>query len=142
MAPAPASGRDDEPDSVVELAPEFELDHAPDGPAPPSDPALDPDHELDSEPEPAADPAKRSTAVPLDEPEPELEHPPLAPPLNPADPPPVPERLSLNPYQHRKTRVRVKDPDPKLDPEPTHDDVPEPQPDAEPAFPAEPEPEP
>jgi hypothetical protein len=62
MAPAPASGRDDEPDSVVELAPEFELDHAPDGPAPPSDPALDPDHELDSEPEPAADPAKRSTA--------------------------------------------------------------------------------
>jgi hypothetical protein len=72
---------------VVELAPEFELDHAPelelepavvapdselepaaaDDPAPasaalPDDPALEPDHELDSEPEPATEPAKMNVA--------------------------------------------------------------------------------
>lgn len=85
--------------ALNEPAPEFALDSEPEPElllAPPNEPEPEPEYEPPTAPEPDLDP------------DPQLQHPPLAPPLNPADPPPVPERLSLNPYQHRKTRVRVK----------------------------------
>lgn len=61
------------------------------------------DMEVDPLPDALNEPAPPTAPEPDLDPDPQLQHPPLAPPLNPADPPP-----GLNLYQHRKTRVQVK----------------------------------